>query len=93
MVKAIFEDELYDFGIKLGGRETIKTKFGKIKAIRLEPVMPKDQDLFDGENSIRFWMSDDENRIPLKIEADMFVGAVEIDIKDYKNLSHPINFK
>ena len=45
--------------------------------------MPKNS-LFDGENSIKFWLSADQYKIPLKIKADMFVGAVEIDITNYK---------
>ena len=78
--------------IKYKGKEEIKTDFGKINAIRLAPMMPENG-LFEGENSIRLWLSDDKNRLPLKIQADMFVGAVEIDLKGYKNLKYPINFK
>jgi hypothetical protein len=91
-VKAFFEDQLYDLKIRYKGKEQIKTSFGKINAIRLAPIMPENG-LFSGENSIRLWLSDDRNHLPLKIQADMFVGAVEVDLKGYKNLKYPINFK
>ena len=45
--------------------------------------MPENK-LFDGENSIKVWLSDDINKVPLKIRANMFVGAVEVDITDFK---------
>ena len=45
--------------------------------------MPKNG-LFDGENSIRLWMSDDAIRIPVKVRAELFVGAVELDITSYQ---------
>ena len=49
--------------------------------------------LFEDGNSIRFWLSDDKNKIPVRIEADMFVGKVAVDLKDYKGLKYPIEFK
>lgn len=86
-VNAFFEDSLYYFKIRYLGREMIETKLGQMKAIKLSPIMPNNQ-MFDGENAIRVWLSDDPNKIPLKIQADMFVGAVEIDIKKYSGLRY-----
>lgn len=80
-----FEDEFYDFDILYKGREYVKTQFGKIAAIKLVPVMPNNK-VFDGENSISLWLSDDENRIPLKAEANMFIGKAGCDIISYSNL-------
>lgn len=90
-LKAFFEDKLYDFTIRYVGREKINTKYGHINAIKIQPVMP-DNELFDGGNSIRMWLSDDANKIPLKIEADMFVGKVAVDLKSYSGLKHSITF-
>jgi hypothetical protein len=89
---AFFEDKVYDFKVRFLGKGRIHTKFGKINAIKISPVMP-DNKLFEGGNSIRMWLSDDKNKIPVKIEADLFVGAVEMDLKSYKGLKNPINFK
>jgi hypothetical protein len=89
---AFFEDKVYDFQVKFMGKGTVDTKFGEIAAIKLSPIMP-DNKLFEGGNSIRMWISDDKNKIPVKIEADMFVGAVEMDLKSYQGLRHPITFK
>ncbi len=91
-VNSFFENKLYAMKIRYKGKEQIKTEFGKINAIRLVPIMPENG-LFEGENSVRLWLSDDKNRLPLKIQADMFVGAVEVDLKRYNNLKYPINFK
>jgi hypothetical protein len=84
-INAFFDDEFFDFKVKYRGKGEVDTKFGKIKCIKLTPVMPPNK-LFDGDNSIRVWISDDKNKIPVKIEADMFVGAVELDLKKFKNL-------
>jgi hypothetical protein len=81
-LNAFFDKEVYDFSIKIVGREEVKTKLGVIRAIVLSPIMPENS-LFDGENSVRVWISDDINKVPLKIKANMFVGAVEVDIESF----------
>ena len=65
------------------GREKLRTKLGRLDAMVFVPIMPKNK-LFDGEESIKVWISDDKLKIPLKIEAEMFIGSVEVDIKEYK---------
>jgi len=82
-VKAFFDDENYDFKIRYVRKESIKTKLGEIRSIMLSPIMPENS-LFDGENSIKVWISNDRNKVPLKIKAEMFVGAVEIEIVEYR---------
>lgn len=90
-VDAFFDDDFYDFKVRYRGKGEVDTKFGKIRCLLLNPVMPANK-LFKGDNSIRVWVSDDENKIPIKVEADMFVGAVELDLKKHKNLKHPPKF-
>ncbi|MEL6559841.1 MAG: DUF3108 domain-containing protein [Bacteroidota bacterium] len=88
--KAFFEGEFYDFKVIYKGKERIRTKLGKIHAIKLVPVMP-DNSIFDGENSISIWVSDDQNKLPLKIEADMFIGSAGCDITKAENVKYPLN--
>lgn len=91
-IKAFFEDKLYTLNVVYKGKEEIKTSLGKIDAYKLVPEVPEN-DLFNGDDSIIFYLSADKNRLPLKIKASMFVGSVEMDISSYENLRYPINFK
>ena len=84
-----FEDEFYELNIRYRGKEKIKTKAGKFKAIKLEPVMPENE-LFDGEDSILAWVSDDENKIPLKIQAKMFIGNTGVELKNFHKVKNPL---
>ena len=90
-ISAFLEDKIYDFRVRYLGRKSVDTKFGTIRAIQLSPIMPPNS-LFDGENSIKLWLSDDKNRVALKIEAAMFVGSVEIDLKNYQGLRNNMCF-
>ncbi|MDN5210696.1 DUF3108 domain-containing protein [Fulvivirgaceae bacterium BMA12] len=89
-VDAFFEDTFYDFQIMYSGKETVKTKIGKIRCHKLVPVMP-DNKLFDGENSITVWFSADQNKIPVRIEASMFIGKAGVEIEKTQGLLHPLN--
>jgi len=89
-VSGFFQDMFYDLDVRYRGKEVIKTKAGKFRAIKLEPIMPKN-DLFDGEDSILAWLSDDENRIPLKVEAEMFIGHAGIELSGYENVKNKVN--
>lgn len=90
-IDAFFEDTVYDFQVLFKGREEVNTKLGKINAIKLVPIMP-DNKLFDGENSITTWFSDDLNKIPLKVEANMFIGSAGVELISALGVKHPINF-
>ena len=90
-MNGIFENKTYDFRIIYLGKERIKTKFGKTNAFLISPIMPKNT-LFSGRNPIKMWISDDQNRIPLKIEAELLLGSLDMDIQDYQNLKYPISF-
>ena len=80
----VFEDEFYEFQILYGGKTSLKTKIGEYKAHKLIPVMPENK-LFAGKNAIVIWLSDDEHRIPLKIEADMVIGKAGCEVVKYYN--------
>jgi hypothetical protein len=89
-VTGFFEDEFYKLSIVYKGKENIKTKVGKIRTLAFKPVMPKNK-LFDGENSITAYFSDDKNRIPVKIDAQMFVGSAGVELTGYSGLKNPLN--
>lgn len=89
-VEGFFENKNYNIRIKYLGKETVSTKVGKIPSHIIAPIMPNNE-MFDGKNSIKFWVSDDENRIPVKIWAKMFIGGVELGLVKHQNLKAPLN--
>ncbi len=89
-VSGFFEDEFYKMHIIYQGKSTIKTKVGKVRCVVFKPVMP-DNKVFDGENSITVWFSDDKNRIPIKVSAKMFIGSAGVELTSYGALRNPLN--
>ncbi len=89
-ISGFFEDEFYNLKVIYKGRATIKTKVGKVRTLVFKPVMP-DNKLFDGENSITAYFSDDKNRIPIRIDAEMFIGSAGVELTDHSGLKNPLN--
>ncbi|WP_245711911.1 DUF3108 domain-containing protein [Hymenobacter psychrophilus] len=89
-VQGFFDEEMLPMDVIYKGRETVSTKAGTIRAIRLVPKMPKNK-IFKGENAVSVYLSDDQNKVPVLIQADMFVGAVKVDLYKYKGLRNRLN--
>lgn len=88
-ISGFFEDTSYNLKVMYKGKETINTKIGKIPCNVMIPVMP-DNKLFDGDNSITVWISDDGNKIPVKIQAKMFIGHTGLELISFKGLRNQI---
>ncbi len=84
------DNETYNLYIRYLGRETIKTKYGKFKAFKFKPLLVKGT-IFEGGEKMEVWVSDDGNRIPLRVESPISVGSVKVDMMDYKNLRYPLS--
>ncbi len=82
-----FDEENYNFKLKFLGRETIDTNFGKIKTLRFRPYVMAGR-VFKEEESLTLWVSADENKIPLKIKADLAVGSLQANLEAFRGLKH-----
>lgn len=90
-IPAFFEDTFYNLEIVYLGDETLDLEIGKVRAHKVTPVMPETK-IFDGEDSVLGWFSADKNKIPLKINAKLYVGSGGLEITSFRNIKYPINF-
>jgi len=45
----------------------------------------------ESKSAIEVWLSDDKNRIPIKIRAKLRIGAAEVYLSSWKNLKYPLS--
>jgi hypothetical protein len=86
-----YDDKVYHMKVKYRGKEIIKTRFGKTAAIKLSPIMGENS-FFKGEDALVAWVSDDANKVPLKVEVELSVGSLDMDIRKYSGLKQPMRF-
>jgi hypothetical protein len=87
-----FTDELYPIRMRYIGIEEVKTKAGKIRCYKFNPVTEKGR-LFKTEEDVSFWFSADKNLLPVKIRFEIFVGAFMVDLVSYEGLVYPLEIK
>ncbi|NLN33865.1 MAG: DUF3108 domain-containing protein [Flavobacteriaceae bacterium] len=84
-------DDTYRFRLKILGRETMNTRFGKIKTIKIRPYVQSGR-VFKESESVTMWVTDDKNHIPIQIRAQLTVGALKADLHDYRNTKYTLHF-
>jgi hypothetical protein len=47
--------------------------------------------VFKEEEDMTLWVSDDTNKVPIRLKTDLLVGSIEMDLVEYKNLVQPLN--
>jgi hypothetical protein len=90
-VKCFVDKEIWDLKIRFVGREVINTDLGKIKALKFRPVVQQGR-VFKNEEDLSVWISDDDNHIPLRAQANIIIGSVKMDLTAVENLVHPLAF-
>lgn len=83
------DDEIYHLYIRFLGKEKIKTKYGKFRAFKFKPLLIKGT-IFEGGEGMNAWVSDDPNRLLLRVESPIVVGSIKVDMMGYKNLRYPL---
>jgi hypothetical protein len=86
------DDSVYFSKVKFFGRETIKTAIGKIRCLKLKPLMAKGN-VFKEDYPMTLWISDDENKIPILAESAVIVGSIKMELINYSGLLNPFSSK
>ena len=82
-----FDEENYLFKLKFLGYDILNTKFGYVDCIKFRPYVQSGR-VFKEQESVTLWISNDKNKIPVKMKADLKIGAIECDLENFKNLNH-----
>ena len=84
-VNMYFSDEVSLFRFVYKGKETIRTKFGKTRCIKICPVVEVGR-MFKTPNDLTVWFTDDENCLPVLVQMDVrVVGSVLLKLIKYEN--------
>lgn len=83
------DDEVFSLYIRYVGKETIKTKYGTFKTIKIAPLLIEGT-MFKGGEKMMVWVTDDENHIPVRVDSPILIGSIKVDLMEFQNLRHPM---
>ncbi len=83
----LFDNNVYKFRLKYLGKEIVRTKFGKVECLKFRPYVQAGR-IFKERESLTLWVSNDLNRIPIRIKADLAVGSLKADLDAFNGLQN-----
>lgn len=82
------DSQVYLFKLRYLGKETLRTKFGKVETLVFRPLVQSGR-VFKEQESVTIWITNDANKIPIKLKADLSVGSLRAELENYKGLANP----
>lgn len=86
----IYDKKPFAFRFRFLGYENVKTKFGVVPCVKFRPYVEEGR-IFKKESGLSLWVSNDNNRVPIKVVAELSVGSLDVDLVDFRGLKHPFN--
>ncbi|MBN1182906.1 MAG: DUF3108 domain-containing protein [Bacteroidales bacterium] len=86
-IVTFFDNEVFPFDITYKGKETITTKMGTYKCLKFVPKVGTGR-IFENEDDMTIWISDDPNLLPVRVKFDLKVGSIKCDVIEYEGLKY-----
>lgn len=91
-IDMFFDNETTKFKLKYIGTQDIQTKFGIVPTMVFRPLVQSGR-VFKEQESLTVWISDDDNKLPIRIKADLAVGSIKADLDGFKGLKYSFRVK
>ena len=88
-INYFLDDEVTPLTIEYVGKEVVKTSLGKIRCLKFSPSIRAGR-IFRKGSRLYLWISDDVNRIPVKAQAEVVVGAITMEISSANGLKQKL---
>lgn len=91
-INVFFGSSWFECGARFDGYENITTKLGTFRCMRIIPKLVSGR-VFKGQEDMVVYVSADENQVPIRIESEIFIGSIKVDLVEHANLSYPLKSK
>jgi hypothetical protein len=84
-----YKDSTYELGVRILGRQELEVAAGIFRTIVVEPLV-KEGGLFKSEGRLVIWLSDDELKIPVRVNTKVLIGSIDTELREYSGLAGPL---
>jgi len=89
-ISMLIEDKVYELFLRYQGKEQVEIKDGQAFNCAKFSVLLVEGTLFAGGEDMTVWVTDDQNKVPVLVEAKILVGSIKAYLLTYKGLRHPM---
>jgi hypothetical protein len=84
-----YKNKSHELRVKFLGRQELEVAAGTFRTIVVEPLV-KEGGLFKSEGRIVVWLSDDERKIPIRVNTKVIIGSIDTELREYSGLVGPL---
>jgi hypothetical protein len=88
-MRNFYDDTTYVLGVKFLGRQELEIGIGTFKTLVVEPLISQGG-LFKSEGRIVIWLTDDDLKVPLRVNTKVVIGSIDTELKEYSGLAGTI---
>lgn len=89
-ISLLVDGEVHSLYIHYLGEEVVSDRSGRtFNCLKFKPLLVKGT-IFKAGDDMTVWVTNDENKIPIIVEAKILIGSVKAIISDYEGLKHPL---
>jgi hypothetical protein len=89
-LRYFLDDGIQSLGITYIGKEKVKCALGTFNCLKFNPTILPGR-IFRKNSKLYLWITDDQNRIPVKAHVEVILGSLTMELTDAKNLKYPLN--
>ena len=87
-----FDGKTHPLDVRILGHQQVETDAGTFECAVIEPMVVQGG-LFKNEGSIKIWMTDDDNHMPVKMSSKILIGEIEAKLVKYDGVRSPLTAK
>ncbi len=80
----VHSGRIYPLVVKVLKRETVKVPAGKFDCFLIEPFLKEKGIFIQKGKKLQVWLTADEKKMPVKMQAEIFIGHVKAELADYR---------
>ncbi|MGA9115825.1 MAG: DUF3108 domain-containing protein, partial [Bacteroidota bacterium] len=85
-----YKDKSHELRVRFLGRQELEVEAGTFRTIVVEPLV-REGGLFKSEGRIVVWLSDDERKIPVRVNTKVLIGSIDTELREYRGLAGPLD--
>ena len=87
-----YDGKTHPLDVMILGRQRIEVDAGTFDCVVVEPMVVEGG-LFKNEGSIRIWLTNDANKMPVKVSTKVVIGSIDVSLTKYQGLKNPVTAK
>ncbi len=91
-LRNFYKDSTYELDVRYRGKQDIEVEAGTFRCVVIEPLV-KEGGLFKSDGKIFLWLSDDERRLPIRVNTKIPIGSIDSELTEYYGIRGPLDAK